>query len=93
MFGKKEPTIFDKNQDRALRALTKNQSVLNKNNDYFIKDGKSQWAWIQSLKQRLDKLEQQLQQNKLADEARNQKFAQMFQGLATVSKTEEATQK
>lgn len=48
LFGKK-PTIFDEQQDKALKALVKNQAILIKNNDYFVKTDKDKWAWINKL--------------------------------------------
>jgi len=48
VFGKKE-SIFDADQNKQLQALVKNQAVLIKNNNYFVKEGKDQWGWINKL--------------------------------------------
>lgn len=90
MFGKKKPTIFDENQDKALKAQGKNLAVLIKNNDYFIKTLKNQWSWINQLKQRVATLEATL----LKVQQKDAQFAKMFAAMSAVSQqaTEEVKQ-
>lgn len=91
LFGKKEPTIFDQDQNKQLQALAKNQAVLIKNNAYFIKSGQNHWAWIKKLKadnvallNRVASLESTIQGMKETD----RKMQAVIDALASIPKTE-----
>lgn len=84
MFGKKE-SIFDKDQNKQLQQLIKNQKVLIGNNDYFIKSIKSLWSWITDLNNRVKDLEARMS----ANEKKDLEQAQLFASLSTVAQTEE----
>lgn len=87
---RKKPTEFDERQDKALNQLIvnqkqiiKNQGVLIKNNDYNIAEKKKIWSWITNLDKRLKNVQASIVAMKETDK----KFAQMFQGLASLSAT------
>jgi len=87
MFDKK-PSIFDENQDKALKALAQNQSVLIKNNSYFIETIKKLWAWQANLDARAKDLEARM----TANEKRDSEQAALFANLSkTASQTEAET--
>lgn len=94
LFGKKEPTVFDQDQNKQLQTLAKNQTVLIKNNAYFIKSGQNHWAWIQKLKADNDALLQRigiLESTIIAMKQTDKKFAEMFSGLASLSASKAET--
>lgn len=87
MFGKKE-SIFDKNQNQQLKALIKNQTQIIKNqnllldnNKYWIKNNKTQWSWLKWAEKKIKSLESTI----IAMKQRDEEFAKMFQGLASLS--------
>jgi len=92
MFGKSKE---DKGQDKEINniwkwieTLNKNQAVLIKNNDYFIKTGKNRWAWIRKLESDNKALHNHistLESTIKAMKKRDEEFAKMFKGLAAVS--------
>jgi len=95
MFGKKKPTIFDENQDKALKAMAKNQTVLITNNNQFLKDKANHWAWIVHLKKRVEALEAADAAFKKADAEFDKRLQDVGASLfnAAKTKTEEVTVK
>lgn len=81
VFGKKKPSIFDAAQDRQLKQLMANQKVLLENNVYWIKNNKTQWSWLKWAEKKIRSLESTI----VAMKQRDEEFAKMFQGLASLS--------
>lgn len=85
VWGKKSPTEFDEAQDKQLQQLMTNQTVLIKNNAYFIEQNKKLWSWITNLNTRAKNLEARM----TANEAKDKEQAELFANLSrTTSQTE-----
>jgi len=87
MFGKKE-SLFDKDQNKQLEQLMKNQSVLIKNNDYFIKTLKVLRENNNYLVNHVKNLEARMTTNEAKDREQAALFANLSQ---SASQTEAST--
>lgn len=89
-WGKKEPTIFDKDQNKRLEAIANTQAILVKNNNLNIEEKKKIWAWINQLKTDNDKLRAHiatLEQTITAMQKVDMEFKQKLAGLASLGQT------
>lgn len=101
MFGKKKPTEFDQAQDKQLKQLMANQTVLLDNNKYWIKNDKTQWSWLKWLEKYVKKLEannqallkgiNNLEARMAANEKKDAEQAELFATLSRSATQTEVT--
>jgi len=81
----------DKDRDKWIKHLNKNQAILIKNNDYFIEKNKNYWAWIQHLQKRIQALEAADKQFKQADMEFDKRLEDVGASLYSAAKAKSET--